>query len=318
MRGATKGIGWRGPACWVRMHGPGPLLERPGQEPSLKRRCRIAWGLSLGVALAVPLPAEPSDGPSPALPGAVAAPAWPDPDPPPAPDNEGVPARAFEPVPGDGRTMGRFAANLGRNLGGILSGPNLKPLVGASCFLDRRSEELLAHRVESFGQIGQEVGGASAMIPFTAALFAVGRAAGGPRFRAATYDGAQAFIVNAVYTTALKEAVGRRRPEGSNRLSFPSGHTSSAFAWATVAGHYYGPKVGVPAYAAAGLIGLSRMEKNQHHFSDVLAGAALGFVVGRTVVRKDGEPLREPGRLRLAPAFAPSGGGAGLSFSLAF
>ena len=65
--------------------------------------------------------------------------------------------------------------------------------------------------------------------------------------------------MNTVYTSALKTVTSRTRPDGSDTLSFPAGHTSTAFAWATVANAHYGWKVGVPSYFAAGAIGLSRV-----------------------------------------------------------
>ncbi len=92
-----------------------------------------------------------------------------------------------------------------------------------------------------------------------------------------------------------KEAVGRARPSQGlgphdfdpfeGQTSFPSGHTTQAFTLATVLStHYKTPWVYVPAYGIASLVGLARMNKNAHWASDVIAGAALGTVVGREVV----------------------------------
>jgi hypothetical protein len=117
------------------------------------------------------------------------------------------------------------------------------------------------------------------------------------RFRAFSYDATQAIIVDEIYTEIFKKAVSRTRPDGSDKVSFPSGHASTAFALATVAQRHYGWKVGVPSYLAASAIGLSRIEYNRHYFSDVLAGATLGIITGRTVVRTNGEsggPASEP------------------------
>ena len=89
-------------------------------------------------------------------------------------------------------------------------------------------------------------------------------------------------------TGALKLAVGRERPDGSgSRLSssFPSGHVSGSFAFATVIDQMYGHKAGVPLYLAAGFVGLSRLSDDKHFLSDVLFGAVLGTVVGRSVAR---------------------------------
>lgn len=68
--------------------------------------------------------------------------------------------------------------------------------------------------------------------------------------------------------------------------SFPSGHTTVAFAAATVFAMEYRDKPIIPimAYTAASLIGISRVTENKHWATDVLVGAALGYVSGRQVV----------------------------------
>ena len=124
-----------------------------------------------------------------------------------------------------------------------------------------------------------------------AVLFATGRAVDAPRYRAMTYDLVQAFLINAGYTTLLKEVVHRERPNGEDDLSFPSGHASNAFALAAVAERHYGWKAGVPAYTLASLVAVSRLQRNKHYLSDVMAGATLGYIVGRTVVKVNGKPL---------------------------
>jgi hypothetical protein len=215
--------------------------------------------------------------------------------------------------------------NLGRNVVGVFSPDNLGPLfmgaaaVGLSTSLDGHTERFFEsqRRFKSLGSVGQHLGGKSIVTPLALGLFTVGRASSDSRLRAATYDITQAFVVNALYTSALKHTVGRVRPDGSDNLSFPSGHTSNAVAWATIVEHHYGPRLGIPAYFAAGLIGASRIEKNVHHLSDVLAGATLGYVIGRTVVREDGRPVGK-GRFVIAPTTAPDGSGVGAAVSVSF
>jgi membrane-associated phospholipid phosphatase len=218
------------------------------------------------------------------------------------------------------RTMGAFSKNLGRNFVGVFSGSNLLPLaVGAAATttasaFDYRTQHLLQGSCQSCGSTGANVGG-SAMVPFVGALFVAGRFAPQGRFRAATYDFAQAMIVNGAYSGLLKYSVRRERPDGSDNLSFPSGHASTAFSLAAVANHHYGWKVGVPAYVLASGIGLSRIESNRHHLSDVLAGATLGFIVGRTVTRLDGERPAKKSVFSLGPATDSHGQGVGVGLS---
>ena len=97
----------------------------------------------------------------------------------------------------------------------------------------------------------------------------------------------EAFCVNAFTTTAMKLAFKRDRPfvtypfldkqAEAGSYSFPSGHTSSAFALATSLSLAY-PKwyVFVPSYVYACVAGYSRMHLGVHYPSDVLAGAIVG------------------------------------------
>jgi hypothetical protein len=66
------------------------------------------------------------------------------------------------------------------------------------------------------------------------------------------------------------------------------------------------------------MIGVARMEKRAHHLSDVLAGAGIGYIVGRTAVRRDGEPIPGRPRVHLAPGLDPRGAGAGLVLTVDF
>jgi len=223
---------------------------------------------------------------------------------------------------GDGRrTLGEFPKNLGRNIVGVFSGQNLLPFaIGAAAVttasaFDHRTQNFLLGACQSCGKTGATLGGGSAIVPVVGALFAAGRFSPPGRFRAATYDFAQAMIVNGAYSGILKYSVRRERPDGSDRLSFPSGHASTAFSLATVANHHYGWRVGLPAYVLASGIGLSRIESNRHHLSDVLAGATLGLIVGRTVGRLDGGQPARKRFVSVGPATDLHGQGVGLGLS---
>jgi membrane-associated phospholipid phosphatase len=92
------------------------------------------------------------------------------------------------------------------------------------------------------------------------------------------------------------------RPPGgglTGNRSFPSGHTTVAFAAATVYALEYRNRPWVPilAYSTASLIGLSRVTENKHWVTDVLAGAGLGYLCGRLVVNNYHRyaELKEPG-----------------------
>lgn len=77
-------------------------------------------------------------------------------------------------------------------------------------------------------------------------------------------------------TYILKYSVDAQRPNGGGQ-SFPSGHTSVAFAGAEFIRKEYGWWWGVPSYLAASYVGWSRVETKNHWTRDVLAGAAIGI-----------------------------------------
>jgi len=117
------------------------------------------------------------------------------------------------------------------------------------------------------------------------------------RSQAVFVDGlAASLIASGFIAPILKYSVGRERPSDAtnpyrfhpftNHNSFPSGHTTQAFAVATViASHYPAWWVEALAYGSAGLVGYCRVEQNAHWTSDVVAGALIGWSVARSVVK---------------------------------
>jgi len=93
----------------------------------------------------------------------------------------------------------------------------------------------------------------------------------------------RAQFLSQMYVQALKFTVQRERPDQSNDLSFPSGHSASAFATASVLQRHYGWKVGVPATVVAAYVATARVKDNKHDLSDVIFGSALGIAAERTV-----------------------------------
>lgn len=72
------------------------------------------------------------------------------------------------------------------------------------------------------------------------------------------------------------------------RNALVSGHTSGIFALASVLSHQYESLwIQLPAYTVATSVALNRVQKGKHWTSDVLLGAALGWVVGQEVARRE-------------------------------
>ena len=80
-------------------------------------------------------------------------------------------------------------------------------------------------------------------------------------------------------------------------FSFPSGHTSSAFAAATVFYRKLPKEIGISAVVLAGLIGFSRIYVGVHYPTDVLVGAVLGTVVAFLCVSAAEHFWNEPERI---------------------
>ncbi len=83
---------------------------------------------------------------------------------------------------------------------------------------------------------------------------------------------------------STKHIVNRRRPNDASNMSFPSGHAAAAFSGAAFLQSRYGAAWGIPAYAAASFVGLSRMHGNRHHADDILAAASISFLVNQYLI----------------------------------
>ncbi|HUF50456.1 MAG TPA: phosphatase PAP2 family protein [Longimicrobiales bacterium] len=127
------------------------------------------------------------------------------------------------------------------------------------------------------------------------AFFLAGVTFDDARARSVAAEGlASSLLAAGVITPTLQRIAGRSRPRKeqpshtfnpwSGSLSFPSGHTTQAFAVASViATEYDHPAVQVVAYGLAGGVAASRMYHGAHFVSDVTAAALIGTVVGRSV-----------------------------------
>lgn len=118
----------------------------------------------------------------------------------------------------------------------------------------------------------------------------------------------------------LQYATGTHRSGGSafsliQENGFPSEPSAATFALAAVVEERYGWKGGVPAYLAAGLISFSQVDQNQHTVSEVFFGAALGYVIGKSIGAMHYHPERP---LKLVPFIDSNTGSQGLAFELRY
>jgi membrane-associated phospholipid phosphatase len=133
-------------------------------------------------------------------------------------------------------------------------------------------------------------------------VYLSGRVANRPHIAVVGADLLRSQITTQLWVQGIKFAARRERPDQSNDVSFPSGHSAAGFAIAAVLTRHYGWKAAVPSLIGAAYIGAARIHDNKHYLSDVTFGAAMGFAGARTV-------LFSPGRYRvqLSPALVAGG-----------
>ncbi|MSN25095.1 MAG: phosphatase PAP2 family protein [Geobacter sp.] len=131
-----------------------------------------------------------------------------------------------------------------------------------------------------------------------ALLYGGGILADSPRWKDIGEMLGESLILADGATLILKEVTGRGRPTVTNRKGdfrpfgfksdydgFPSMHTASSFAFASVLARTSdSTPVAVASYCAAAFVGFSRMNQNKHWASDVLLAAAIGELAGRVAV----------------------------------
>ena len=139
-------------------------------------------------------------------------------------------------------------------------------------------------------------------------IYVIGRIDGQRRVQALGLHSMESIVLADLLAGGIKLMAGRQRPfidiknpysfqlwrgfVGDQFRSFPSGHTVTAFAFAstlTRETQFWWPHaafwIGTVFYGGAGLVGVSRMYNNMHWASDVMAGAAIGTILGLKVVK---------------------------------
>lgn len=175
-------------------------------------------------------------------------------------------------------------------------------VLGTAALLDNPlREETRKHPYDSEWLIQVEKLGAEYSLITLGGFYLAGNFAEDATARSVAQDGLTASIIaSGIITPSIKVMSGRTRPyenEGNstfnglaaNKLntSFPSGHTTEAFALASViSAHYEESWIQFTSYALASTVGLARIEHDAHFASDVVAGAMIGYWVGSTVVAR--------------------------------
>jgi hypothetical protein len=101
----------------------------------------------------------------------------------------------------------------------------------------------------------------------------------------------------------LKRAFDTERPNGENH-GFPSGHAAASATLGALLNRHYGPYAGLGGAAFAALVAFHRVDARNHDVSDVIFGAAIGYVFGRTAGDVEEVPVL---KAHLAPLRSSTG-----------
>ena len=144
------------------------------------------------------------------------------------------------------------------------------------------------------------------ILPSVALTYALGSVSDNCRLKNLSLAALQSFIYAEVASAGLKVLTCRLRPSEFNSqhptaniqtwlgpfksfesTSFPSGHAMRSFALATTVSGFYPDKkwVGIVSYSLAMMTSVGRVISKEHWTSDVIVGAALGYFIGRGVVK---------------------------------
>lgn len=218
------------------------------------------------------------------------------------------------------------AGDAGALVGGLASPSGLYALgAGGALVWASRYDETLTEKAARVAdapvlRVVEEFGNVKAVQPMAVVLFVGSLMSGDERFQDAAFTSLEAVVFANLITNALKGAFGRARPRQnrgagafrpfSGDTSFPSGHAATVFAVVTPWLVYY------PHWTTAGLVVLagstafSRMATRAHWFTDVAAGAAVGFLTGYGLSRRH---LRTGG-VRITPRFGYRSAGVRVAF----
>lgn len=124
----------------------------------------------------------------------------------------------------------------------------------------------------------------------------------------------EAIMLTSVFL--VKHLTHEQRPDASDRLSFPSGHTAQAFLAASIVNlelRDHSRWYGVGAYTVATGVGVLRMVNEKHWQSDIVAGAGFGILSAHLAYLTHrnhwGHPSRLPQGMTFNPMLTPAGGG---------
>jgi hypothetical protein len=176
----------------------------------------------------------------------------------------------------------------------------LLPLTAATAFAFTKDQQIsnqfIGHpSLEKKSLTFSQIGGPLASFGAAGGLLAIGKMTGNDHMAGTGLRGLEAVTLTQGLMHGIKLLTDRKRPgDGGNGGfwnggdSFPSGHAMEAWALATVVANEYHnkPLVKFGMYGLAAAVSFSRMSAQRHYASDVLVGSAVGYLIGKFVVRQ--------------------------------
>lgn len=171
------------------------------------------------------------------------------------------------------------------------------------------------------------------IVPSIALTYGIGAIAKDTRLKNMSLATLQSFIFAEVASAGIKVLTCRERPDANSQqptansqswlgpfatfesTSFVSGHSTRAFALATTVAGFYPEKkwIGIVSYSLATMTSVGRVISKEHWTSDVIVGAALGYFIGRGVV-KFNEKIGNINSVRIEPIATNYGVGIAVKF----
>lgn len=168
--------------------------------------------------------------------------------------------------------------------------------------LEKEPPDLLIRIVEEFGNV-------RSVRPLAGVVFLGSLMTNDGRLQDAAFTSLEAIVLANLVTSSLKTAFGRSRPwqnEGaldfrpfSGNTSFPSGHATTAFAFITPWLLYYQNALTPGLLVLGAGTAFTRMVTENHWFTDVVAGSAIGFATAYLLAQRHQDESR---RIRIAPS----------------
>jgi hypothetical protein len=170
----------------------------------------------------------------------------------------------------------------------------LGAVTGALIATDHRTSNVLEN---SPGQVSwsnhiSNIGASYTVLPVIFGFYGYGALADNPKARETGILGTEALLDGMIVVGVLKEVARRDRPDDPNPgkfwgggTSFPSGHAIQVWSVASVISYEYGHTKVVPIVAdsLAALVSVARFGAQKHYASDIVAGGAMGWFIGRYV-----------------------------------